>query len=402
MININGKEWHSLTAHDVEELVSTLEIEESFYFEFKDDRVKPAKLIEEISAFANTFGGYVFLGILDAKEIEGCSAWNEQRIHTTIHDSLTPTPSFDIKKFISNDNVIYVIRVDAGPEPPYITSKGKIYERLSSGSFPINDATRISQIYYKREQELAKIERTITIPPVTGNINNIYGYIDVGFSTVFADTQSAINTFWDADLISIAESQNIGSESSLFRVGNSIVFTPGGISSNSQWGLPAHLNNFLEIMNNGNAKMRLLLSNNDAANTSVNMFLPFCVLKRFQDLYAQVMGKEYPLNFRFAKAYESLTVLKQFCPVFFYTDEFLDNKRIQEQNQLIVAKIKENRSIRGIDTVITDDRIPKTGLYTIDRKLLQQNGEEYTAESIIKMLFYSSFANLGLPHIPHD
>jgi len=159
MININGKDWFDLTPSDVQTILNEQDTNESFFFEFKDDRVTTKKLIEEVSAFANTFGGYIFLGISDDKEILGCSDWDEQRIHTTIHDSITPIPSFDIKKFTYDSNIIYVIKIDEGIEPPYITSNGKIYERISSGSFVVNNSTRLSQMYVKREQLLENMEK---------------------------------------------------------------------------------------------------------------------------------------------------------------------------------------------------------------------------------------------------
>lgn len=81
MVNINGKEWSKLIPQDIEEMLAEQDREESFFFEFKEDNVAPAKVMEEISAFANTFGGYVFLGVTDNKQITGCAAWNEQRIH---------------------------------------------------------------------------------------------------------------------------------------------------------------------------------------------------------------------------------------------------------------------------------------------------------------------------------
>ena len=99
MLNINGKEWHDLQASDIQNMLLEQDFEESFYFEFKDDMVSTKKLTEEVSAFANTFGGYILHGISDDRQIGGCTIWNEQKIHTTIHDSITPTPSFDVKKF---------------------------------------------------------------------------------------------------------------------------------------------------------------------------------------------------------------------------------------------------------------------------------------------------------------
>ena len=46
MLNINGREWNDLTVEDIEKAVS--DEDESFFFEFKEDRVEAKKLTEEI------------------------------------------------------------------------------------------------------------------------------------------------------------------------------------------------------------------------------------------------------------------------------------------------------------------------------------------------------------------
>lgn len=294
MININGKEWVALEPADIEAVISEQDTDESFYFEFKDDKVSTKKLMEEISAFANTFGGYVFIGVTNAKKIDGCVEWNEQRIHTTLHDSITPTPSFDVRRFSCNTGVVYVIKIDEGAEPPYITSGGKIYERLSSGSFPIKDSVRLSQIYNKREQLLSKMERKISIPPATEKSNNIYGYIDIGFALVTSDVNKALNAYNKVDLKAIAKKICVKMHDfNLAYIGNSIVYTPGGVSTtNGQ--LPAHTNNFLEIMTDGSARMRILLLNNDESDSSVNMIYARTVLGLFKDMYTEIMGELFP------------------------------------------------------------------------------------------------------------
>lgn len=397
MVNINGKEWAELEPIDIHALLSEQDFEESFYFEFKDDRVAAKKIVEEISAFANTFGGYIFLGVSDNKQIEGCTSWTEQRIHTTIHDAITPTPSFDVKKFTCDGKIVYVIKIDEGAEPPYITSSGKIYERLSSGSFTIKDSVRLSQIYNKREQLLAKMEQKISIPPVTQQTNNIYGNIDTGFTLVLTDNKSAWDVFSKVDLYEVSKKIKLKTDCfNLVRIGNSIVYTHGGLSTKNGH-LPAHINNFLEIMSDGSAKMRILLHNNDQEDCSVNMLFARILLLAFKDVYTGIMGDLFPQKMVYAKKYESLTVYQQFQPTFFYDESFLKlAPNRQEDNKRIFAAKRTRQAKVGIDTVVTDDRIPKTGLYTIDKREMEKWGVDYTAESIIDELFYSNFATMGL------
>ena len=403
MVNINGKEWDKLEPSDIQTLMAEQDFEESFYFELKDDRTTSKKIAKEVSAFANTFGGYIFIGITDDKKIEGCTDWNEQKIHTTIHDSITPTPSFDVKKFTCSDGIIYVIKIEEGAEPPYITSSGKIYERLSSGSIPIVDSSKLSQIYSKREQQLSNFERKITIESLEKNVSNIYGYIDIGFVVISSNRQAAIDIFNKADLKDILKKLTVSINSrNLTRVGSSIVYTPGGLSV-AKGMLPAHTNNFLEIMADGSARMRILLINNDNDDPSVNMILPLTIKKLYEDLYTHVMGALFPDKLAYAKKYESLTVLKQFNPLLYYDESVLGlSPKLEEKNEEMLGKIEEYQKVMGIDIVVTNDRIPKTGLYTIDKRQMELWGRNYNQESIIDELFLSNFIRLGVIPIEEE
>ena len=397
LVNINGKEWGKLEPSDIEALMAEQDFEESFYFEFKDDRTPPKKIAKEISAFANTFGGYIFIGITDDKRIEGCTDWNEQRIHTTIHDSITPTPSFDVKKFTCSDGIVYIIKVEEGAEPPYITSGGQIFERVSSSSQPIKDSSKLSQIYSKREQQLSNMESKITIAPIQKEVGNIYGYIDIGFIVVPSNRQTAIDIFNKADLKDVFNKLMVSIKSrNLTRVGNSIDYTPGGLSvANGMF--PAHANNFLEIMADGSARMRILLINNNIDEPDLNMMLPITLKKLYKDVYAYIMGELFPDKFAYAKKYESLTVLKQFNPVIYYDEWVLElESNFEEKNEKIFQKIEEYQKVMGTDIVVTDDRIPKSGLYTVDKRQLELWGMNYNCENIIDELFFSKFVGLGV------
>lgn len=401
MIQINGVEWSNLTSENLEKAIT--EIEESSFFEFKDDNVSNKKIVEEISAFANTYGGYIFIGITDDKEIKGCKTWNEQKIFAVIHDCISPIPSFDVKKFIMpGDKDIFVIRVDEGGEPPYITNRGLIYERISSSSCVIKDSGKLTQLYVKRTDQIKALEQKLQINKIEiDRVDNIYGYIDLGFSPALRNVEKFKETFISVNLEdALNKVFNDKTTASISRIGNSITLTFGRLSTKTSDGkemaMPAHLNNFVEIMNDGSVKIRLLLYNNDRESLTVNMFDTHIYLRAFEDTYKFIFGKLLEANFVYAKKYEKITVVKQFYPLYYYNDEYINGEaKLQEINRQYKEIIEENISKTGRDIVITDDRIPKTGLVNIDQKILEKNGLDFTEEDILFILFNSRFSYLG-------
>lgn len=386
MININDREWNDLTIEDVEKTIS--DQEESFFFEFKEDGVETKKLSEEISAFANTYGGYIFMGVSDEKVITGCKKWNEQKIHTMIHDSLSPIPNFDVKKFMTKDlKDIFVIKIEQGTTPPYITSKGKIYERLSSGSFVINDSTKLTQMYYKRENELKKIEKKITIDEIKDPmvINNFFGYLDIGFSLEVTDLNKIWTIYNEADLKKIASDlkEQVNNMFSISRVGYSIVISVGEIK-NSKGSIMANLNNFIEIMGDGSVKLRILLTNN-GENDFVDITSFSNILWIFKEIYKKIF-KDFEDIYISAYKYQKLTILKQFFPIMVFSE-----KEVNFAND-IYFKHKINY---GDNRIITSDRIPKSGMMVIDKRYFDRLKIEYNTDNIVDQLFISQFYDLG-------
>ena len=386
MININDREWNDLTIEDVEKTIS--DQEESFFFEFKEDGVETKKLSEEISAFANTYGGYIFMGVSDEKVITGCKKWNEQKIHTMIHDSLSPIPNFDVKKFMTKDlKDIFVIKIEQGTTPPYITSKGKIYERLSSGSFVINDSTKLTQMYYKRENELKKIEKKITIDEIKDPmiINNFFGYLDIGFSLEVTDLNKIWTIYNEADLKKIASDlkEQVNNMFSISRVGYSIVISVGEIK-NPKGSIMANLNNFIEIMGDGSVKLRILLTNN-GENDYVDITSFSNILWIFKEIYRKIF-KDFEDIYISAYKYQKLTILKQFFPIMVFSE-----KEVNIAND-IYFKHKINY---GDNRIITSDRIPKSGMTVIDKRYFNRLKIEYNTDNIVNELFISEFNDLG-------
>ena len=75
-----------------------------------------------------------------------------------------------------------------------------------------------------------------------------------------------------------------------------------------------------------------------------------------------------------------------------------DYPELKEQNRKYVAYLQEKRAVLGVDNVLANDRIPKTGFYTVDKRAMQRWGvEKYTAETIIQELFHSRFVEISFP-----
>lgn len=397
MVNINGKPWEELQFKDVQDYLSDPDSNENCFFEYKIDKVEPAKLVKEISAFANTYGGYIFLGVDDNKNIIGCTAWDEQRIHITIHNGITPTPQFDVKRFSADDKIIYVIKIEEGAMPPYITNKGDICERVSSGSCVVTESGKLNQMYHKRADQLVHIKSQIEIPEVEAAKlpDNVFGYWDFGFSVVTSEQTNLQKKFYTIDLEPIAKYlREINPEFSITRVGYSYVFGMGSATVRTQNGkvvpTAAGVHDFMEIMLDGSVRGRLLLiATPETADVDITSLFYYSssFLKK---VYSLIFGDGYSEIFVYAQKYEKLTVLKRFVP--FYKlgteDSESDKNRYREY-------LENHKRKYGNNLIMTSNRIPKSDYEIIDRKYFDELNIAYNTGNLYRELFYSAFMNLG-------
>ena len=397
MVNINSKPWEELQFKDVQDYLSDPDSNENCFFEYKIDKVEPAKLVKEISAFANTYGGYIFLGVDDNKNIVGCTAWNEQRIHITIHNGITPTPQFDVKCFSADDKIIYVIKIEEGAMPPYITNKGDICERVSSGSCVVTESGKLNQMYHKRADQLLHIKSQIELPEVEAAKlpNNVFGYWDFGFSVVTSEQTNLQKNFYTIDLEPIAKYlREINPEFSITRVGYSYVFGMGSATVRTQIGkvvpTAAGVHDFMEIMLDGSVRGRLLLiATPETANVDITSLFYYSS-SFLRKVYSLIFGDGYSEIFVYAQKYEKLTVLKQFVP--FYKlgteDSESDKNRYREY-------LENHKRKYGNNLIMTSNRIPKSDYEIIDRKYFDELNMAYNTGNLYRELFYSAFMNLG-------
>ena len=395
MININNTPWEKLTSADILALLSN-DDGESFFFEFKKDDTRNQGIHKEISAFANTFGGYIFIGVKDDKTIEGCNHWTEQRIHNVIYNGISPTPDFDVKRFVIDGKTVYVIRIDEGSMPPYITTDGKIFERVSSGSMPVNNSSKLSQLYEKHKDSIAKLENKIGIQQLQPNsvLKSLCGYIDIGFEIRSRDRTLIADHFVDLDFSSISNTlRNKYSLFSISRVGFTRVITVGQFESkgtdSDQYIPEAAIHNFIVFMPDGSAKFRLCLFADDKGRVEVSSLI--ALSKVFEDIYRQIFEDKLQDNFICARRYEKMTVLKQFYP--YYTSIVAEAMGVD---------YKENTAKYGRSLVVTDIRWPINDYQVIDRGYFTGRNVEYSITEVIHSLFANNFALMGFMDIPNE
>lgn len=136
-----------------------LSLNENHFNDLKSKRIKPAKLTNTISAFANSVGGDIYLGIEENdtsssqnREWIGFTDEEEANAHIQVFEKLFPLGDYFTYNFYKNSSENGVIlHLSIKKNPKVITaSNGKIYKRRSAQNLPIESEEE------KRRLELDK------------------------------------------------------------------------------------------------------------------------------------------------------------------------------------------------------------------------------------------------------
>lgn len=149
-----GKNFNDIEASD---LILLKNVHEGWYIEYKKSALNPRSYAKAISAMANTYGGFIFIGIEEesrANSVAGAfpgvtlHALDDalQGIRQGVTQHLNPQPHFEIRVVISpeaqNDERIICIHVPISPKAPIIHSDGRIYRRMNDSSEPVAENRR--------------------------------------------------------------------------------------------------------------------------------------------------------------------------------------------------------------------------------------------------------------------
>lgn len=161
------------------EILQEEDVAEGLYVEYKREFPDPQAVAKGIASFANTHGGYFFIGIAD-EDVTNIAQGQigvdtndkpqpKEDIRNISRDHLDPTPDFTtrvIRRPDYSDYVILIVEVPESRKAPHVQSDGKIYVRTGEASNPIEPETdrwSIDRLYQRREKWQQSVDDFCTI-----------------------------------------------------------------------------------------------------------------------------------------------------------------------------------------------------------------------------------------------
>lgn len=146
---------------DPKDLGVLRKVNEGWYVEYKSQPMNARAFAKAVSAFANTYGGWLFIGIEEkskeepvARNFPGIAEGDVdsmlQRLQQAAADHLNPAPFFETcilrgpcREIGLNDGCsVVVVNIPLSLTAPHIHSDGRIYRRVADGSEPKPETDR--------------------------------------------------------------------------------------------------------------------------------------------------------------------------------------------------------------------------------------------------------------------
>ena len=148
-----------LELSDLEELI-TRQVAEGLYVEYKSVFPANEKIARSIGSFANSYGGWFFVGFEADKannipiKVNGVRVSDFpdsiSKIRDAVKAHLSPMPAFYSQVIsVTDDSVAVVVRIPGKQDKPFISSNGRIYRRAADSSEPVFESDRyvIDKLY---------------------------------------------------------------------------------------------------------------------------------------------------------------------------------------------------------------------------------------------------------------
>ena len=186
------------TSRELKEFCS---ISEGWHVEYKSLPIPPKVLAKSLSSFANQYGGWLVLGVVEdkrdltAQEFPGLTQQQVsnvvQNLRDASRDCVNPEVYYEHRVFdgpieeiaLPAGKSVVVVHVPQGPEPPYVHADARIYRRVgdSSAPKPETDQSILDRLSLRAQQSRERLEDMVTRVPMTskGEEDNCYLHITI-------------------------------------------------------------------------------------------------------------------------------------------------------------------------------------------------------------------------------
>ena len=171
---------------------------EGWYVEYKSEAPTASSLAKSVSAFANTSGGWLFLGVkeeskenavagsfpgIDVSQLDALS----QRLRHAAAEHLNPPPFFEHEILrgpcdsigLEANRAVVAIQIPQSLTTPHVHRDGRIYRRVADGSEPKHETDRfmLDQLWRRDRPIRKKVRRWIKQDPAFSNEERVRPYI---------------------------------------------------------------------------------------------------------------------------------------------------------------------------------------------------------------------------------
>jgi hypothetical protein len=216
-----------------EDLIVLKEVAEGWFVDYKVQPIKAVDFGKHLSAFANQFGGWLFVGVqegpnksLRAESFPGIPTAEVPKTLVRIREGVSAhvsTPFFFSHNVIDgpvdiiglpSGNSIIVVQVPEGDNPPYVHSSGRIYRRVGDSSEPNaeTDRTVLDSMWRKAEVLKTRLANFVLepVPKVPSISPGAYSYVYLIHDLSLSDSASGLSFAQFREAVSKERGTTIG------------------------------------------------------------------------------------------------------------------------------------------------------------------------------------------------
>ena len=151
------KGLRELSPSDLQDLTG---VHEGWYVEYKRQAITQGDLSKSLSAFANQYGGWLFIGVAENRETNTAESFpgiptssipaELERLRNAAKDTVRPSIFYEHIVIdgpvdsigLADGKSIIVVNIPQGADTPYFHTNGRIYRRVGDSSTPVHISDR--------------------------------------------------------------------------------------------------------------------------------------------------------------------------------------------------------------------------------------------------------------------